>query len=312
MSSIRQTSTSNRTLGRAGGCAGLLLGMVFFLGAACNPPEGGPVRQSGRQKPSRNLSEIVSTIEENASRLDRALWSKSVRVTARIADRKGKEHVYSFDGSLLFRHPRSLNMSMRHGLGGNTVMQVGSNDGEYWAWIEPEIQQMWWGHHSNSGRDCVERISFRPEQMVAALGIGGLPTGDPNLSGPTLEAGKQYDIINYTSPSVGGDSYVSRQYYVDRRPPYQVRLIAALDHRGRKTMTAYLDDYKPTWNGGPVVPSGISIFWPEEGGKFTIKLNGVTGKSDGEISNSAFIRPQGDQLPARVRSNIVQIDAACN
>lgn len=312
MSSIRQVSTSCHMLIRAGRYFGLPLGLVFFLGAACNDPDGGRVRQSGRQKPSRNLNEIVSTIEDNASRLDRALWSKSVRVTARIVDQKRREHVYSFDGSLLFRRPRSLNMSMRHGLGGNTVMQVGSNDGEYWAWIEPELQQMWWGNHRNSGRDCVERISFRPEQMVAALGIGGLPTSEPNLSGPTFEAGRQYDILNYTSPSANGSPYVARQYFVDRSPPYQVRLIAVLDSRGRKTMTAYLDDYKPTWNGGPVVPSGISIFWPEEGGKFTIKLTGVTGKSEGEISNSAFVRPQGDQLPARVRSNIVQIDAACN
>jgi hypothetical protein len=265
--------------------------------------------RSARKLPPRELNEIVAGINENALKLDRAMWCNSVHVVARLVDSKGKEHAYNFDGDLLYKKPRSLLMRMRHGMG-TPVMQVGSNDEEYWAWIEPEMQQMWWGRHRNAGKPCVEKITVRPEQMVDVLGIGALPGPEDGLIGPIRAFGDQYDILYYATAESGGRQRFVRQYYVDRAAPYQVRLIAFLDEFGRKEMTAYLDDYKRSWNGGPMVAHNVSIFW--EKGKFSVKMGSIVGKSAGEVSAAAFHRPTAAQVPPKIRGNIEQIDANCD
>ncbi len=277
------------------------------------PPQTGQITDTPPPSVAepRELSEIVQAVNDNAERLTQALWSNSVHVTARFLDRKGKEHIYTFDGSLLFKRPRYLRMDLRHGLG-TPVMQVGSNDEFYWCWIEPEMEQMWWGRHVYAGKSCVKSVTVRPEQMVAALGIGGLPPVDDDLIGPLRSFGREFDILYYAAPDDEHGRRFVRQYYIDRAPPHQIRLIAFLDRFGRKEMTAYLDDYKPAWEGGPWVAHAVSIFWPKDESKFTITMDRAAGRSEDQVSDKAFLLPTPEQLPAAVRRNVEQLDADCD
>lgn len=274
----------------------------------CPPPAGEITDHSARDDAPRPLPEIIRAVNDNAGKLTQALWSNSVHVTARILDRKGKEHIYTFDGSLLFNRPRSLRMDLRHGLG-TPVMQVGSNDERYWCWIAPELEQMWWGWHRFAGLPHLKSAAVKPDQMVSALGIGGLPPIDENLIGPLRAFGRESDILYYAAPDDEHGARFVRQYYIDRKPPYQIRLIAFLDEFGRKEMTAYLDDYQPAWEGGPFVARAVSIFWTKDGGKFTIKMDRTTGLPAEKVSPKAFDFPTPDQLPPSVRANIEQLDA---
>jgi len=291
----------------------LLVGAIALntvIGAGCGGGDDDRVKDRRPPGPPRELDEIVGTIQDNADRLDKALHSGSVRVVARMKDSKGKKHVFNFDGTLLFQKPRMLRMDLRHGTG-TPVMQVGSNNDEYWAWVEPEMHQMWWGRHRHAGKACVEEVSVRPDQMVSAVAMGGLPGPDAGLIGPLRASGNEHDILFYTMPDGDGSQRLVRQYYVDRRPPYQIRLIAFLDEMGRKEMTAYLDDYKAAWRGGPLIAHAVSIFWPEEDGKFTITMQAARGVERGKVAASAFVRPVENEVPRSIRGNIEQIDAAC-
>ncbi len=282
---------------------------AMAIPAGCSPNKGSikGTRPSGDRP--RSLDEIVSEINANAARLDRAIWSSSTRVTAHVVDKRKRKHTFNFDGTLLFDRPRNLRIDLRHGLG-KPVMQIGSNDTFYWSWIEPEMEQMWWGLHRNVGQSCSGTAGVRPEQMVAALGVGGLPDARDGLIGPRLTKGREFDILSYAS-SASGDRIV-RQYYVDRHPPYQIRLIAFLDESGQKEMSAYLDDFREAWEGGPMIAHTISIFWPKDDGKFTVKMRSAVGRTTEQVSASAFVMPTPAELPASVRQNIEQIDADCN
>lgn len=284
-------------------CAALL------IPAGCSSKKGSVNVARPANDRSRDLNEIVSAINANAARFDRAIWSSSTRVTAHVIDKRNRKHTFNFEGTLLFDRPRNLRIDLRHGLG-KPVMQIGSNDTSYWSWIEPELESMWWGLHRNVGRPCSGTAGVRPEQMVAALGVGGLPQSRDGLVGPRLTKGREFDILSYAS-SASGDRIV-RQYYVDRTPPHQVRLIAFLDESGQKEMTAYLDDFRAAWEGGPMIAHTISIFWPKDDGKFTVKMRSAVGRSAEQVSASAFVMPTSAELPASVRRNIEQIDADCN
>lgn len=277
----------------------------------CPPRDNGVSGPDTRHLPPRNLHQIVSAIDANIAKLDRPISSSSLHVAARLRDSKGKKHNFNLDGRMIFIKPRYLWMDLRHGLGSSTVMHVGSNSDEYWAWIEPEMEQMWWGRYRNAGKPCMRKIHVRPEQMVAALGIAGLPSPVEGLVGPYRSYGRQYDILNYAAPGGRGSQRFVRQYYVDRYPPYQIRLIAFLDEYGRKEISAYLDDYRPAWRNGPMIAHAVNIVWSDNGGNFTVRMKKVSPRGASEVATSVFTRPQAANLPAKVRGNIEQIDIDC-
>jgi hypothetical protein len=317
-----------------------------MLCTGCPPPP--KVQPVPPEQPPRTIEEIVATIEANAARLDQAfsLWSNSVAVTARFTDRQGKEHVYNLDGNFLFQPPQRLRMDLRPSMG-DQVMQIGSNDADYWVWIEPEWKKMWWGRYVHVGKPCTETIAVRPDQLVAALGLGGLPNAEEGLIGPVRKYGRTHDILYYMrrravedeAPSAersaasrrkdGGSSTthptplrpassklspgyrLEREFWVDRLPPYLIRVVLFRDALGRETTSAFLDDYRAAWEGGPLVPHAVSIIWHQDNGKFTMFISRVQGLPAEKVGPRAFLRPTREELPAGV-TDVIQVDADCD
>jgi len=293
---------------RKGALLSAFAGCLTCCSLGCPPAD---VRDTGPPPPPRELSDIVDGIERNAARLDQALWSPNINVTARFTDHDGKKHVFNFDGTLLYQPPRNLRMDLRPGLGGK-VMEIGSNPHDYWVWVEPELRGMWWGRHRHLGKPCSEKILVRPDQLLSALGVGGLPSESESLYGPARKFGKTYDVLYYLKRGDDGGFLLDREYWVDRLPPFQIRVIVLRDSLGRTAMSAFLDDYRPAWEDGPVVAHELSIFWPQEDGKFTMSMRGARGVADANVAAGTFDRPTADRLPADLRANVVQVDADCD
>ena len=256
--------------------------------------------------PPRELPDIVSAIQANADRVDRPLWAANVNVTARVKDSRGKRHSYNLEGSLLFAKPRSLRMDLRPGLG-DQVMGIGSNSEDYWVWIEPELKAMHWGRHRYADQRCARSAGIRVDQLVDSLGLGGLPSSTEGLTGPTRRAGKKHDILEYRRP---GGVAVEREYWISRAPPYQIHLVNFRDARRRIIMSAMLEEYEPAWQGGPLVPRAVSMIWPQDEGKFTMRISRLKGMEPGKVAANAFVRPGREQLPRDV-VEIIQLDEDC-
>ena len=283
---------------------------VFVVACLCVagcPPPNESIPPDLPRTPRTN-AEIIRTIEINNRLLDRALWSNSVTVKARFEDSDGKEHPYNLEGSFLFDRPLRLLIDLRPGLG-NKVMQIGSNDDDYWFWIEPEVGVMRWGRHRHVGKPGVDRAGIRPDHLVSALGFADMRLSEQGLIGPDRVWGKTYDKLRYMRETRDGGFVSDREYHIDRDPPYLMRVVIFRDEFGRRVMSAFLDDYKPAWEGGPMVAHHINVDWPREKARFTMWLARVRGVED--IEPEAFARPTDDKLPAGVR-DIVQIDAVCD
>jgi hypothetical protein len=264
----------------------------------------------------RETGEIVQTVQANAAKVDRALWSNSVSVMARFTDDRGVSHLYNLEGSMLFRKPRALRIDLRPGLG-EKVMGIGSNEDEYWVWIEPEVAAMHWGRHRFAGQPCAEKIPIRPDELAAVLGFGGLPAKEDGLIGPVRQFGSHFDILMYARPGEGGQWLLDRKYYVERVPPFLVRVVNVYDLQGRLVMSAFLDDYRTAWDEGPMIPHRIHILWPPAGtsasriesAAFNLEALKIEGRA--QASPRAFVRPTRAELPSGVRE-IIQVDADCN
>lgn len=281
----------------------ILLSLLLLTG--CPPREPAKFGESP-PKPLRTTDEIVGVIMANAARLDQALWSSSVSATGHYKDSKGGNHSFNVEGSLAFRRPRDFRMDLRPGLG-DQAMQIGSNEGTYWVWIEPEMHAMYWGHHRNAGLPCCEKMPVRPDQLVSALAVGGLPDESEGLYGPIRDSRQKYDVLTYHR---GEPFHDHRRYYIDREPPYLVRLVVFRDELGRDVMSAYLDDYKSDWDGGPSLPHEVSILWAKDGAGFTMSVAAFAMRRNDEVSPRAFVMPDREKLPGGVQ-RIIQVDADC-
>lgn len=274
------------------------------------PPGGGGVVEESPPLPPRDLQDVISVIEANSALLDRALWSNSVDVTARLTDDEGKEHVYQLESNFLFDRPQKLRMDLRPSVG-DQVMQIGSNMEDFWIWVEPEVGAMWWGRHRHVDKPCAETLSVRPDQLAAALGLDGLPKQRDGLIGPAVRAGKRFDILVYLRerPDVG--FRLDREFWVERQPPYMIKVVLFRDDFGQISMSAYLDAYRRAWEGGPLVPHEISVFWHQGGGKLRLLAERMKGIEPGKVSDRAFDRPRRETLPGGVE-RMIQVDADCD
>src|SRR5262249_27246710 len=146
-------------------------------------------------------------------------------------DQDTKEHIFNLEGSLLFEKPRRLRIDLRPGVG-DQAMQLGSNDRDFWYWVEPELHRMRWGRHSSVGKPCLKDIAIRPDQGAAALGFSGLPGPSEGLGVPRLIKGKTYDRLVYKRSGGGQGGQLDREYWVERVPPYLVRVVLFRDGSG--------------------------------------------------------------------------------
>jgi hypothetical protein len=260
--------------------------------------------------PPRELREIVEVVEHNSAMLDRPLWSQGVTVTARFRDEKSQEHTYNLEGSFLFRKPRGLRLDLRPSMG-DPVMQIGSNDEDYWIWIEPEIKTMRWGRYRHVGKPCAHSIAVRPDQLGTALGLDGLPDADETLIGPARKYGKTHDILYYLRRRPGGEYLLEQEYWVDRSPPYMIRRVLYRDAFGRSLMSSLLDDYRPAWEGGPLIAHTVSIIWPKDDGHLTLWIGAAKAMPPEKVGPKAFVRPLKADLPPKIE-RIIQVDADCD
>jgi hypothetical protein len=273
--------------------------------SGCIQPKQPPMPEP----PPRATGEIISAIAENADRLDRPLWSSSLSATARFRDEQGRTRVLNLDGTLLFAKPRSLRIDLRPTIG-EPVMGIGSNEEGYWVWVEPELGEMRWGLHRNAGKPCAAQAVLRADQLVSAMGLCGLPASGGELLGPARRYGRQYDILSYFRHGPQG-LLIDSEYSVDRHPPHLVRLLVLRDALGQVSMSAFLDDFRAAWEGGPLVPHALSVEWPKEGTSFTARMDRLVGIDPSKVKAGAFDRPGREQLPSGVRE-IVRIDADCD
>jgi len=299
--------------GRTGSQRAATLCVALLLGATtgCPPSKIEPpiiTGPAGAPEP-RPLEEIMESIHANGALLNRPLWSSSVHVTADFPDNRGKSHKYNLDGTLLYRKPRELRVDLRPAIG-DPVMQIGSNADAFWIWVEPELQMMRWGKHEHVGKPCSGRMSIRPDQLVQSLGLQRLTSNDPTLAGPALTAARDYDKLTYMREYEPKRFCLDREIYVDRSPPFMIRVMRFFDTRGQESMRASLSEYKQAWANGPLVPHAMVFDWPQDGGRLSLEISKV-GPPTGAVNPRAFVMPDARRLPRGV-TDIVQVDAECD
>ncbi|HEY3242025.1 MAG TPA: hypothetical protein VGM03_01625 [Phycisphaerae bacterium] len=214
-------------------------------------------------KPVISVAESVSIINRNLETLGSGLTA-SGKVTGRFRDSSGRSHSIGvgFDALLSVIPPKHVRLDVQEL--GNTVVLFGSNDEVYWLHIARGEDTYRWGHHAAIRDPQQLGLSFRPDQLVEALGLNPLPVGEKSGLMQRAEADVQQLLFVQTDAS--GRPVLNKEYWLQRREPRLVSRIIFRDRLGRVHMDSRLEDYRAIRPGGPLLPHHVHIEWPLEGG----------------------------------------------
>ena len=250
---VLETSTVNRGATALGYCFGRLTAIVMMgaltTGCSLAPPPS---------YPSVPMHEAVGRVNENNVKLASAaggLKGSPVDVRGRLRERKGaRAQEFSVSGVLGFHRPRGLILQLREGLGGNVVMQAGSNDDEYWLWVKPEIDTLWWGTHAETAfrPQSLDAMPIRPDDLIEVLGLGILPSDATGPDGPVYRP----------KPNRNALIFLKKEYHLDRAAPYLVREIIFREPNGRERMHAVLSEHRSVRGSNALAAHKIRVEWP--------------------------------------------------
>jgi len=305
------SGTTQRGTGRIGSA-----GAALLLACGGCPPEAKP------PPAPRQTEAVVLRYNANALGFGETIRAKNVSVAMKLRDAQGTRRRFDLSGVLWFQPPRRLYLSLKQF---GPVLQIGSNEQEYWVWwIEPR-RQMWWGRYEHLGKPCAEAMPIRPDHLLAMLGITPLPTGEGALLGPLRQVRDAEDTLIYfrwpmasrrptgdgvellpADPSAEPPGRIQREYWLDRYPPFVPRRILFRDAIGDVLTEARLSDHEPVGENGPLLAREITVTLPQVDGWLRMRLGRASFR--GDYHPKLFERPRGARL---MGSEAIQVDAAC-
>lgn len=255
------------------------------------------------------MHEAVRRVNENNAKLEAAaggLKGSPVEATGRLRERKGAwARHFSLTGVVGFHRPRDLILQLREGLGGAVVMQAGSNDDEYWLWVKPEIDTLWWGTYSSSAPETAsdsapsEDMPIRPDDLIDALGLTILPGDTTAPDGPLYRTERTRNVL----------TYLQKEYYLDRAAPYLIREIVYREPDGRERMHAVLSQDGPVLGSDALMAHKIRIEWRAADSWFELRIRRITLETEPFLSPESP-RDQGVKVKREIHVNSATDDVA--
>lgn len=238
------------------------LALAGIVGCLERAP-GGFNQPAGPVEKEVPMATVVGRVNENSARMDFVLRGVGT-VEGRYLKADGRLAPFHETAKLLFHKPRSLALVFEHTLGEN-VMEIGSNDTEFWVWKKPGDNRYWWGRYDQLEPEAEADLPIRPDHLVEVIGLGNLPTVANPQHGPLFEVLADRYQLTFLAARPGGLTYPVKRVLIDRRPPYLVRELVYLNPNGRTTCTAKLSEYSQIGGASALVPHHIRLDWPLRG-----------------------------------------------
>lgn len=230
----------------------------------------------------------VGFVNRNNARINSPVQAKRIHARGHVTDERGKRTSFDLSGGLLFLKPRYLYFDLRQL--GQTVMRFGSNDVEYWLWIKPEIDTLWWGTHAALGGSASRRIPLPPDMLIESLGLDGLP-GSEDAADVVYRVDGEVNQLLWTQRDPNGAIVLTKETWLDRRAPHLIRRVLSRDTDGRVVFDAALDDYRLIKGVDALAAHRIVLRWRDPDGRMDLRIGEWIVRDNVRPTSGAFQRP---------------------
>ncbi len=250
----------------AGRIAISLLGLLALSGCQC--PD---------RVPPRTAREAMERINANVDKVRAAVYAPA-RVSARFNDENGRERRFlAQPATLIFDPPRCLMFEIRNELAG-PVARVGSNEEEYWVWVDSgDLRKLWYGSWDAYQRGAAKQTILDPDGLLDVLMMRPLPESGPSGERPILRPkGNTHELVFYATDRERWP-YEERVYLLDACPPYQPKEIVQNLPDGSEYMHAYLTGYGKIEDDqdAAYIPRNLVVYWKQLGSELRLDFSSV-------------------------------------
>lgn len=269
----------------------LTVALVFIAG--CPPPAAVPPssRREAIERVNSNLGRIEQPLQYNG-------W-----VSFKFRDERGQMHSFDLnEARLIYAPPQSLLFDVRSSLAG-TVAQFGSNDKQYWLWIDvPDFRKLWRGGWQQVSSDGERKLPIPPNELFDALMLRPLAESLEGGQLPLLRIeGENYWLL-FVRLGAGGQPIGYREIRLAPREPYQPLEVVDRLPDGELVMNAQLSDYQRIGADGPFTARRYIVRWPQHEAEMRLDIVGAKYRSS--LPENLFASPENWQ------GEVEDIDAA--
>lgn len=247
----------------------LVLPLGLIVCAGC--PDGPGPRTPLHVVP---LSQSVSIVNENLGQVKGGLRASGT-VTGKYVSPDGRTHDLGFgmNGELSVIPPLHMRFDIQEL--GQTQILFGSNSDLYWLYLRPDQDTYRWGEHANVEQVADSELPLRPDQLIEALGLNGLPetATDIELLGLVQRVEPDWQQMIFVQPGPDGQPLLIKECWLERYDRRLPRQILFRDRLGRVHMHATLDDYAPIRVEGPWMPRRLHVEWPLRRGELNYRIS---------------------------------------
>ncbi|UCG15560.1 MAG: hypothetical protein JSV19_09725 [Phycisphaerales bacterium] len=234
------------------------------------------------------MGEAIGVVNDNAAGVTgglQGLGSARGYVTLENGDRRN----FDCDANLLVIAPRHLRLDLQSL--GQTQVLFGSNDALYWLHVKPEIDTYWWGRYGGRSIADLADIPLRPDMIVEATGLAGLPVDSIDGDGPVQRIDGEHQQLLYIAYDQGGHGLICKEYWLSRRGCRLIDQIVFRDRLGRVVMRSRLAGYKRLKGDGPWLAHHIDVVWPEGGAQLQLKVRQWKAQAKLTPKHRGFVAP---------------------
>jgi hypothetical protein len=252
------------------GKLGLWVTTLLVLIAGCVPPPGAPPksRREALERVNSNLAKIRDPLQYSA------LVSFSFR------DAQGKQHAFNMnEARLIYQPPQALLFDVRSLAG--TVAQFGSNDSQYWVWVDvPDLRKLWWGSWHRVTAGAEQKLPVPPNELLDALMLRPLPESLEGGQLPLLRIAGDDQRLIFVRLGGGGQPIGWREIQLNPRPPHQPLEVVDRTPDGAVVMQAQLMNYERIGPDGPLTPRRYIVAWPLNDAEMRLDILGARFRPD--------------------------------
>jgi hypothetical protein len=246
-----------------------LFAFVVLVQSGC---ESAPLFRRSAAPPERGLvvneltaPTVVASLNDNARRIQ-SLSSNDLDMTCS----QGIETI-NLRASLVCQKPRNFRL---HGkMMQSTVVDMGSNDQEFWWWISkanpPHLYHC--SHEEFTRSQGRIQLPFQPDWIMEALGMSEF---DPRKAYTLVPKGNNLELVDIV---VAPDGRQVRKVTMLSRKGNQVQVIAHLlqDDKGKEICSARVLQMQRDPATDAMLPRKVEMNWPAEKVKLVVTLNEI-------------------------------------
>jgi hypothetical protein len=256
---------------------------LLFLG--CNNTRWNFVKGPERTPTSDKLPpvlDVVAYLNDNSSRL-RTIRCAHLDLTCSVGTQS-----FGLRGKMVSQSPRSFLMSADSL--GKTVVDLGSNDKEFWYWMSKGDPYQVFCSYKDLEEGKVENLPFpfQPDWIMEALGQGRYGPADKYTLEPERDTLKLVERTKSPQGIPVKKVIVMRGARVQPPNPQILGYLLVEEATGKEICSAKVSETQIDRATGGVFPRRMELRWPGQKMKLAMKLDGITVNAP--VPPEAFVR----------------------